>query len=293
MQIHRLSAALAAVALVSTPAALAQSGDFAVFAEANGQGSTSVDYGPYREFFSALSVQERGRTLVAYDAVRESAGSFLAAYANGLSRVDVTALKRDDQLAFWLNARNMLVVKALSEERSLRGFDNKRGTPMAPGPLWTEPRITINGVDLSIQDIETEIILAGWDSPYVLYGLYQGLEGGPPLRAEPFLGETVHATLTGIAQDYTDDRDIVRVRRNTVRLGEFYEWYAPVAFDGDSSALLAHVSEASGKSDVATPGLELDFKSMSTSVEQFRVRQRSSGGFGSGSSSGGGFGRGS
>ena len=269
----KIKIALITILLAASPAIFAQSGEFTVFATANEQGSVSVDYMPYSDFFNALSVQERGRTLVAYEAVRENALSFMTSYSDFIAQVDVTRLSRDDQLAFWLNTRNFLVVKALSEESSFRNFDDKRGTPSAPGPLWTEPRITINGVNLSIHNIEKDILLAGWDSPYVLYGLYQGLEGGPALPAKPFQGDTVQATLAEIASEYADDNDIFRVRRGNVRLGEFYEWYAPIVFDGDNARLAIHVAEAAGSRDTIAADARVRFRDMSSAVEHFRPRQ--------------------
>ena len=276
LSIAKFGAALMAAMLVATPAAIAQSEEFSVFATANEDGSAPVDYAPYRQFFNRLATEDDGRTLVAYDAVREHAGGFLNEYVGILSRVDVTRLNRDDQLAFWLNTRNILLVKAIADERSLRGFDNERGTPLSPGPLWTEPRITINGVSLSIQDIEHEIVLAGWESPYVIYGFYQALEGGPALSQTPFTGETVHAALAEIAARFTADNTVFRVRRNGVRLGEFYEWYAPVVFNGDTAALLAHVQEASGTDAVFTAETEVRFRAMSSRIEAFRTRQERS-----------------
>ena len=269
----KTKAALITILLAAGPATFAQSGEFAVFATASEQSAASVDYGPYAEFFDLLSVQERGRTLVAYEAVRENALPFMTSYIDFISQFDVTMLSRDDQLAFWLNTRNFLVVKALSEERSFRNFDDKRGTPSAPGPLWTAPLITVNGVNLSIDNIEKDILLAGWDSPYVLYGLYQGLEGGPALPAMPFQGDTVHARLAEIASEYTDDNDIFRVRRGNVRLGEFYEWYAPIVFGGDHASLATHVAEAAGSRDTIAPDARVGFRGMSSNVERFRPRQ--------------------
>ncbi|MEM9740127.1 MAG: DUF547 domain-containing protein [Pseudomonadota bacterium] len=287
-----LKFALLASMISFSPAAVAQSGAFAVFSETSEQSGSAVDYAPYQELFNVLAIRDDERTLVAYEAIRESAAGFLTSYTRYLASVDVTSLSRDDQLAYWLNTRNFLVVKALSEERSLRNFDDKRGTPSAPGSLWSAKRISVNGVMLSIDDIERQILLGGWDNPYIIYGLYQGLEGGPALPSTPFNGQTVDAELSRIAAEFTKDRDIFRARRGSVRLGEFYEWYAPSVFDGDSAALLRHIREASRTGEVFQDTAEISYRNMSSTVERFRPRQ-SSASSGFGSSGGGSFGRGS
>ena len=180
--------------------------------------TTVVDTAAYSEIITALSVTERGRTLIAYDVANARALPFFQQYVNYLSGVPVETLSRDEQLAYWLNTRNILLVQGLAEQRRHSGFKKKRGTPSEPGQFWTEDRITVSGVALSLQDIEQNILFAGWDDPNIIFGLYQGVEGGPALPRQAFTGANVHTQLAEAGRRFTTLPSNFRVRGDKVRI---------------------------------------------------------------------------
>ena len=245
-----------------------------------------VDTGPYQEIISALSVPERGRTLVAYDVARAQALPFFQQYVNYLSGIDVETLNRDEQLAFWLNTRNILLVQGLAEERRVSGFKRKRGTPDAPGAFWTEKRITVSGVPLSLQDIEQDILFAGWDDPNIIFGLYQAIEGGPALPRQPFSGANVKTQLAEAGRRFVTLPRNLRVRGNKVRISTYFDWYAELAYGGDETSMRAHLATLvqPDQSDVVSSDGTLSRRNLSTSFEQYRTRQAGSGSGSSGSS---------
>lgn len=293
----RLRATLAAIALTSSCLAaplLANAETTEKFSAYSSESTAVINTSPYSEFLSALTIPERGRTLVAYEIAHAQGLPFMREYADYLANVPVSQLNRDEQLAFWLNTRNFLLLKAVAEERRVRGFKNKRGTPSNPGSLWTEPQITVEGTALSLQDIEEDILFAGWDDPNILFGLYQGVRGGPSLPREPFVGANVKAQLAEAARRFNSLPNNLRVRGNKVRISTFYDWYLPLAYSGSEDKLRAHLSEIAKPADQQTVlnADEFSRRKLSTEFEQYRVRQASAG---SGSTSGrsvrsGGFG---
>lgn len=285
---YRPRAVLAAlaVATLSTPllnTAAAQSADtFSVYDEAS---TASVDTQPYEEIIAALSVSERGRTLIAYDVARAQALPFFRQYVDYLAGIPVETLNRDEQLAYWLNTRNVLLIQALAEERRVSGFKRKRGTPDAPGAFWTEDRITVSGVSLSLQDIEQDILFAGWDDANILFGMYQGIEGGPALPRAAFSGAEVHAQLKEAGRRFLSLPRNLRVRGDKVRISTYFDWYAQLAYDGGESAMRQHLSSfvaPDQQSIVSTDGT-LSRRNLSTSFEQYRTRQAGAGSGSSGS----------
>lgn len=248
--------------------------------------TTVVDSEAYSELVTALSVTERGRTLIAYDVANARALPYFEQYVDYLSGIDVETLSRDEQLAYWLNTRNILLVQSLAEQRRHSGFKKKRGTPNQPGQFWTEDRITVSGVSLSLQDIEQNILFAGWDDPNIIFGLYQGVEGGPALPRQAFTGTTVHHQLAEAGRRFTTLPSNFRVRGNKVRISTYFDWYLDMAFDGDESALRQHLAAFAQPDQQVTVSSEgtLSRKKLSTSFEQYRTRQANSG---SGASSSG------
>ena len=265
-----------------------------LFATYDAESSVTVDSTPYTQMIRALTANERGRTLVAYDVAHAQALPFFTEYADYLAAVPVEQLNRDEQLAYWLNTRNFLLIKAIAEERRVRGYKKKRGTPSDPGSFWTENRITVAGTALSLQDIEQDILFAGWDEPNIIFGLYQGVRGGPSLPQRPFTGADVHDKLADAAARFGADTRNLRVRGDKVRISSYFDWYLPLAYKNDETALRTHIASLvqPKHQDLVRTDAKLDRRNFSTEFEQYQARQASvgSGSSGGGSVSRGGFG---
>ena len=288
---YRLRTAIAAIALTSAGLAapsLANAEAGLKFASYSAESTAVVNTEPFAEFLGALTVAERGRTLVAYEIAHAQGLAFMREYADYLANVPVSQLNRDEQLAYWLNTRNFLLVHAVAEERRVRGFKKKRGTPSEPGAFWTETRITVEGTPLSLQDIEQDILFAGWDEPNIMFGLYQGVRGGPALPREPFTGTQVTAQLADAARRFNTLPNNLRVRGDKVRISTYYDWYLPLAHNGSEDTLRQHHASVAKSNDQQTilSASAFDRRKLSPEFEQYRVRQASAG---SGSSRGGGF----
>ena len=287
-----LSALAISMAGLATPLAATADAE-PLFAAYDAESTATVNTNPYAEMIRALTANERGRTLVAYDVAHAQALPFFSDYASYLASVEVEQLNRDEQLAYWLNTRNFLLIQAISEERRVRGFKKKRGTPSEPGSFWTEKRITVSGTPLSLQDIEQDILFAGWSEPNIIFGLYQGVRGGPSLPQRPFTGADVHEKLAEAAARFTADTRNLRVRGDKVRISSYFDWYLPLAYGGDETDLRTHLATLvkPQHQTVVQTNAKLDRRNLSTEFEEYRTRQANVGsGSGGGSVSRGGFG---
>ncbi|MEL7109739.1 MAG: DUF547 domain-containing protein [Pseudomonadota bacterium] len=262
-----------------------------LFATYDDTNAAIVDNAPYGEIIGALTVSERGRTLVAYDIAHTQALPFFRQYVTYLESVPVETLNRNEQLAYWLNTRNVILLQAFAEERRISGYKRKRGTPNEPGAFWTEKRITVSGVELSLQDIEQDILFAGWNDPNIIYGLYQGIVGGPALPRSAFVGTDVHAQLAEAGRRFNTLPSNFRVRGSKVRISTYFDWYGDLAFGGEQSNLRQHLVQFAKADDVPTLNTADQYsrKRLSTSFERYQPRQAvaNSGGVSGG---GGGFG---
>lgn len=278
-------AALAVSAFLAVPLGGATAQAVGAFATSDEASTASVDTQPYQEIITALSVPERGRTLIAYDVAKAQALPFFQQYVDYLASIPVETLNRNEQLAYWLNTRNVLLVQALAEERRISGFKRKRGTPDAPGAFWTAKRITVSGVPLSLQDIEQDILFAGWDDPNIIFGLYQGIEGGPALARVAFSGPGVQTQLAEAGRRFVSLPSNLRVRGDKVRISTYFDWYGELAYASDETKLRQHLStlaKPDQKQSVSADGT-LSRRNLSTSFEQYRTRQAGAGSGSSGS----------
>ena len=126
-----------------------------------------------------------------------------------------------------------------------------------------------------------------------MFGLYQGVKGGPALQREPFTGANVTNQLAEAARRFNSLPNNLRVRGDKVRISTYYDWYLPLAFDGSEEALRTHLSGLAKPADQQTVANAetLDRRKLSTDFEQYRVRQAAAGSGSSGRSvRSGGFG---
>jgi len=200
-----------------------------------------LDYSPMALFLKKFAVVERGRTKIAYSAARRQGKPFLNAYAERMAGEDISALPRDGQLAYWLNLQNLLVIKAITDDTKKNNLKKLRGTVSAPGKLWTKPRITIDGTALSIADIENKIIENWQDTPDLIYGLYQGVKGGPSLSRTSYTAANVRDELAKSAKLYVNARGIVKVEGQTAHVTPVFDWYKGGVFAASDRAVIEHI----------------------------------------------------
>jgi hypothetical protein len=253
----------------------ARAADWSQFKAGAERSAFRVDYRPVAQFTKNFSVQDGARRPVAYPLVKTNGISLLVRYTGYLENQDVAKLDRDAQLAYWLNVRNLLVVQAVADLERGSDFATARGTGIAPGPVWTQPRFTIGDVTLSIDDIERRILVAGWDDPRILYGLYQGTESGPAFPAAAFEGDTVYAQLDAAAQQFTNSDAGVRVSWSKARLSPVYDWYKREFFGDDDARLRAHLAAylEEGLAKKFGKAKKLTMQDFASKIESFQPRR--------------------
>lgn len=228
------------------------------------------DYSPMAKFMEVASANSRGRPSIAYKPLRKQDIEFFDSYEAYLAGIDVEPLSQDDQLAYWLNLQNFLAVKAVTQDTSKTNIKSLRGTRPKPGKLWTQDRVTLQGQTYSLVDIETKIITQ-FDDPNVLYGIYQGVKGGPCLSDKPYAGDTVNDRLAELAKHYVNSRGIVTPQKRKAYLTPIYDWYKAELFDDNDKTLLTHIKSNASTSlrGRLNTVREIDFTKLNYDIDNF------------------------
>jgi hypothetical protein len=235
-----LIAAAAAAMFAAAPGAGAQAPEEnAPGAEA---GVSAVDYAPLDEYLDVFGVPAGKRLKFKFEASKDVGSKYLRQYTEQLAKTSPATLAADDQLAFWLNLRNALVLAHLSETGGRANMKKDRGDAAAPGEAWTAKVVTVDGAALSIDDIERGVILKTWKDPRVVYGLYQGTTGGPPAEKKAFRGETVWTELAAAGKKYMTSTAGFELTKKSAEVSAVFGWYDDALFGGDEAALRAHLS---------------------------------------------------
>lgn len=133
------------------------------------------------------------------------------------SVVPLNQFNRNEQLAYWLNLYNLTVITQIAgifPETNL-----KKHYPV----LWEEKVLTVASVPLSLNDIHHKILIPKYRDPLIMYGLFQGVIGGPNIRDEAYTGVSVWSQLKANAREFVNSNRGAFVRERIIRTSTFYE----------------------------------------------------------------------
>ena len=140
------------------------------------------------------------------------------------SVVPLESYSRDEQLAYWLNLYN---VTMLNEIVSIYPTRKLEKFLVGDESVLSKKLLTVAGIPLSLNDIQYKILKENYDNnPLIIYGLYQGIIGGPNVRKEAYNGETVYRALELNAIDFINsNRGTSRRsnRHNVLKVSSLYD----------------------------------------------------------------------
>ncbi len=189
---------------------------------------------------------EGNRVIFSY--LNDDIVSSLTAYREDLERtaeqVDIAALSRNEQLAFWMNLHNVAVIEQIAINYPLSQPSKlKLGTNGAP--LDEAKIITIDGVAMSPSDIRTKIVYPNWRDPRVMYGFFRGEIGGPSIQPDAFNSQNLSQLLNKSALDFVNSLRGTEKRGKTLHVSKIYEEGRPFYFNTWPTSIQQHLRKYS------------------------------------------------
>ena len=150
---------------------------------------------------------------VYYRAIKSERGR-LDSYVNQLATVQVDRLSRDEQLAFWLNAYDALVLRTIADHYPIQGRSSEypaKSIRQIPGAF---ERLThrVAGRTLTLDQIE-QTILPGFHDPRVYFAIGRGAHGSGRLRSEAFTGARIEQQLADVAAECVTRAQCIAIDR--------------------------------------------------------------------------------
>ena len=246
------------------------------FAGAADTETVTLDHADYAAVLDAyLTVDEGGVNSFDYDAVTPGDRQRLDAYISAMSRIDPTALTRDQQIAYWSNVYNAVTLAVILDNPpedpdnairkiELRGLGEKaedsgiatalKQVFTSDGP-WDAALFLANGVPLSLNNIEHDI-LRKMDEPRIHYAVNCASYSCPNLQPKPWTAEGLDADLDAAAAEYINHpRALSQTEDGELVVSSIYEWFQD-DFDGSEAGVIAHMRPYAG--DAAAVMLEVN-----------------------------------
>ncbi|ANK80463.1 MAG: hypothetical protein TEF_06370 [Rhizobiales bacterium NRL2] len=252
---NRLLFALALWLAVIAPAA---ADDIAArFAGHAGEQTLKMDYGVYAGMLAKhVAEAPDGLDTFDYAAVGAVERQSLKRHIDTMAAIDPLTLTRDQKFAYWANLYNALTLDIVLDSwpvnsiRDIRpdevprrigsvGFFEGLSAAVTGGP-WKARVVEVNGVALSLDDIEHRILRPMGDNR-VHYAVNCASVGCPDLGAEPWRAERLDADLDRAAAQYVNHPRGVRRRADGgLVVSSIYDWFEE-DFGGSEAGVLQHL----------------------------------------------------
>jgi len=140
------------------------------------------------------------------------------------SELPLEFFNRDEQLAYWLNLYNITILNEIVGVYPKRDLEDLL---FGEDSVLSKKLLTVSGISLSLNDIQHSILKENYDNnPLIMYGLYQGIIGGPNIRPFAFSGTTVYRALANNAIEFINsNRGVSRdpSMNNVHKVSSLYE----------------------------------------------------------------------
>jgi Protein of unknown function, DUF547 len=146
---------------------------------------------------------------------------------SGLSKADYDKLKKEDKLAFLINAYNAYTVELiLTKYPDLKSI---RDIGSLVTKTWRIKFFNLLGEERHLDNVEHDMIRApgAFDDPRIHVAVVCASVGCPALRPEAFVGTTIDATLDDSVRRFLKDksRNRFNASNNKLEVSKIFDWY--------------------------------------------------------------------
>lgn len=136
------------------------------------------------------------------------------------SKIDLTKLNENNAKAFWINAYNLTLIKAIVDKYPVK-------SPLDIAGLFDKSTYLIAGKKYTLNDIENKIIRPKYNDARIHFVLVCGANGCPPIINAAYLPETLDEQLNKQTKLALNNPNFIRVNSASkkVALSQIFEWY--------------------------------------------------------------------
>lgn len=219
------SGLIAIFLFLQTNIALAEDSNWQQWATHNQHSLVEIDHSTWNRVLKTyVHTNSFGQNMFDYASVSPADQRAIKHYLEMLSTVDVQDLNKNEQLAFWINAYNAIVVRVILKEYPVESILDVGGDVFNRGP-WNNHYFSVGGVPISLSNIRREIIFTHWQDVRVIYALSCGAIGCPNLGAKAVIGRKVNGYLDAAAMAFINGPvAILKFDNDSVKTSKLFYW---------------------------------------------------------------------
>lgn len=207
-----------------------------------------VDHSAWQDILTAyLRTHSSDINKFDYAALKANAKdtSKLVKYLNYLQKLDPRTYSRAEQKAYWINLYNALTVKLVVDAfpvDSIRDICRNRAPGSECSGPWNEVHAKVAGQDLTLDNIENDILRPIWKDNLIHYGLSCASYGCPDLYGTAFTAKNTETLLdTGARKYVNNSRGVDFMEDDFIIISSIYDWYVE-DFGNNKQGVIKHLA---------------------------------------------------
>jgi uncharacterized protein DUF547 len=184
------------------------------------------DYSGWQALLAKYYDPARGMN---YKALKAQDAATLAALRARLATVDVQALPRPDQLAYWIDLYNVSVVGIVVDRYPVASIRDLSTDPIVRLNVFKKDSVPTREGALSLDRIENEKIREAFKDPRIHFAINCAAASCPPIRPEPYVGARIDPQLDDQARNFLNGPHGVRLGRSgaglVLHVTKILDWF--------------------------------------------------------------------
>jgi hypothetical protein len=184
------------------------------------------DYKVWGELLSKYYDPAQGMN---YKALKANDKKTLDDLKRQLATVDVQALSRPDQFAYWLNLYNVSVVSVVVDSYPVESIRDISTDPIVRLNVFKKPNVQTKKGAISLNDVENDNIREGFKNPLIHFAINCAAKSCPPIRTEPYKGADINEQLDDQARKFLSGPHGVRAEKDggslTLHVTKILDWF--------------------------------------------------------------------
>ena len=182
-------------------------------------GAPTVDNTIWAELLQRHVTDKR----VDYDGFKQDEAE-LDQYLAILSSIDPTALSRNHQFAFYINAYNAFTIKLILTRYP--GINSIKETGSFFSNPWSKKFIPLNGFTVNLDHIEHDILRPRFKDARVHFAINCAARSCPPLLNVPYEGSTLETQLDEQTKKFINTPANTFLKGSTLFVSRIFKWFA-------------------------------------------------------------------
>jgi len=188
-----------------------------------------VDHSAWQAILDAYLVDNHPSGVNRFDYAEVSGDDkeALLDYIDVLQDIDPSTLAKNEQLAYWINFYNAGTIRVILEHYPVKSIRNIRPElfALSLGP-WDHAYFSVAGEDLTLNDIEHQILRPIWKDARLHFVLNCASIGCPNLSKSSFTAANTEAQLESATEAFLEHPRAVSLKGDTLLLSSLFDWYA-------------------------------------------------------------------